>query len=434
MNSSAIFQLNHSQTRANTIQFQMNPTHVAYANTLRRLCMIGVETIGFRADIREDGATSDVQVKVNTTPMTNEMLAHRIGLIPIYVPDPLSWDPNRYSFVLHAVNETDEVMDVFASQFKVFETKGVDDRVQVASRLFFPPNEVTGQTCLLATLKPMMPGGKPEEILLEAKATRGIGRENARFIPTSQCSYGYTRDTDPVHQKQAFEQWLQRAKMIPDASVLDQTPEKKTALEREFQTLETNRCYLKNDKGEPYSFDFTIESVGVLDPAYIVRRACEAGATLCSQYTSDVLPPDVQLQRTDGFLHGFDYFFQKQDHTLGHLIQAWIDEHLIDHGEVTFVGYDIPHPLRDEMVLRIGVAENVENDEVVARQALQKAMAACQAMFLSWKDQWLQVAPSASVVAPSSSLVDASAASIPSATAKRTILRRPTPKSVTTES
>ena len=46
----------------NTITFQVSPTHVAYVNTLRRLMMTGVETVGFRADIKETGETTDVQI------------------------------------------------------------------------------------------------------------------------------------------------------------------------------------------------------------------------------------------------------------------------------------------------------------------------------------------------------------------------------------
>jgi DNA-directed RNA polymerase subunit L len=126
----------------------------------------------------------------------------------------------------------------------------------------------------------------------------------------------------------------------------------------------------------------------------------------------------------------FDFFFQKQDHTLGHLIQAWIDENAMKNGEVTFVGYDIPHPLRDEMVLRIGVAETSENDEVVARQAVQKAMTACQAMFLGWKDMWSAVsgrlASTSSSASASASAAVSSASATPTVPVKRPILRRPT--------
>jgi DNA-directed RNA polymerase subunit L/DNA-directed RNA polymerase alpha subunit len=376
--------------------------------------MTGVESVGFRADIRDDGATTDVIVEANTTPMTNEMLAHRIGLIPIHVQSPLKWDPEKYTFVLNVVNDTDEIKDVFASDFKVFERRG-EEMIPVPSSSFFIPNPVTHDTVLIATLKPLMPGGKPEEIRVQAKATVGNGRENARFIPTSQCAYGYTLDNDEARRKIFFEEWLNRSKMIKDPSILEKEPEKKEPLLREFKTLEINRCYLKNQNGEPYSFDFTIESVGVLTPEYIVLRGCELGAALCEKYTNVSFTEDVTIQQTEGKMSGFDFFFQKQDHTLGHLIQAWIDENAMKNGEVTFVGYDIPHPLRDEMVIRIGVADG---KEATAREVVANAMAACQAMFMTWRDQWSSlVLPVSGVVNPGSQVTTLKP--------KRAVVRRP---------
>ncbi len=414
----SVFQ-NARNTRENTIQFTLAPTHVAYANTLRRLCMTSVETVGFRADIRDNGATTDVEILANSTPMTNEMLAHRVGLIPLYVKTPTEWDPEKYTFILDKTNETEHAMDIFASDFQVLETRG-EDTIQIPSSTFFRPHPKSGETCLLAVLKPLMPGGKPEEIRIKAKASAGIGRENARFIPTAQCAYSYTRDESPEHQKRVFDDWIRRAKMI-DPAELEKDAVKKGEYTREFNTLEVNRCYLKNEGGEPYSFDFTVESVGVLDPAQIVLRACERGADLCKRYAVDNLPADVTVQRVEGQLLGWDFIFQGQDHTLGHLVQAWIDEHLIDSGEVTFVGYDIPHPLRDEMVIRIGVPD-AETDQS-ARKAIQKAMVACEAMFQTWRSQWAAIVQPAAVAAP----VAVEPGSAAAATVKRRIVRKPQP-------
>jgi DNA-directed RNA polymerase subunit L len=349
--------------------------------------------------------------------MTNEMLAHRFGLLPIHIPSPLQWDATKYTFILNAVNETEHSLDVFASDIQVLENRGEQGDVRIPSNTFFPLNPVTRDTSLIATLKPMMPGGKPEEIRITAKATLGTGRENARFIPTSQCAYGYTRNLDPEAQKKTFDEWLIRSKMISDPASLDTDPEKKGPLVREFKTLEINRCYLKDETtGEANSFDFTIESVGVLDPVYILIRACEAGAKLCESYAAEALPTDVTVQPIEGLVRGFDFFFQRQDHTLGHLIQAWIDTHLMGNGTITFVGYEIPHPLRDEMVLRIGISNGEESE---ARTALQKAMGACQSMFLGWREFWMSQQSGVRSSSGSSGLPGISMQP------KRTILRRP---------
>jgi DNA-directed RNA polymerase subunit L len=177
---------------------------------------------------------------------------------------------------------------------------------------------------------------------------------------------------------------------------------------------------LKNETtGEPNSFDFTIESVGVLDPMYIVSQACEAGIKLCEKYTSERLPQDVLVQPIECLVPGFDFFFQKQDHTLGNLMQAWIEENLMNNGTISFVGYDIPHPLRDEMVLRLGIQNG---DEATARDALRTAMNSCKTLFHTWLEEWRQfMTPTVSETIPTSV----------KPTAKRTILRRPGTAGVT---
>ena len=369
--------------RTNTITFRLSKTHVAYANTLRRLCMTSVETVGFRSDMKDDGSTADVRVLSNSTPMTNEMLAHRIGLLPIYISNPLEWDSDKYKFVLNMVNTEEKTVDVCAGDFKILEKKG-DGYVEIPSHKFFRPHPETHDTCLIASLKPLMAGGKPEEIHIEAIATVGVGRENARFIPTTQCAYAYTRDRNPLKEKEVFERWLQIAKDVNPAEI-DQDEKRKGELIREFNTLEINRCFLKDDTGEPYSFDFAIETVGVLHPAQIIARACQKGAELCRPFAEDALGTDVTVQHSEGQLLGYDFFFQGQDHTLGHLLQAWIDKNMMERGDITFVGYDIPHPLRDEMVIRIGVKDGKEE---TARGAIKTAAQACYGMFAQWYTEW----------------------------------------------
>lgn len=376
---------NLDKSRLNTLKFQLAPTHVAYANTLRRLCMTSVKMVGFNSDIRDDGSTTDVKVVANSTPMTNEMLAHRIGLLPFHEESPHTWDADKYEFSLNVTNETNTTRDVTASDIVVKEKTG-DAMVAVPSSRFFKPHPLTRETCLLAVLKPLLPGGKPEEVCFTAKATVGTGRENARWIPTAQCAYSYTLDKAPERQDAVFNEWLGRSKKISDPLGLkEKEPEKHASLMKEFQTLEINRCYLKKEDGEPYSFDFTIETAGVLSPEYIIEEACTNGANMCKRYSSENLPDDVVVNAADGRIRGWDFIFQRQDHTLGNCIQSWLDENLVGKGEITFAGYDVPHPLRDEMVIRIGCEDG---EEKTARDALRRAMISCGTMFTNWREQW----------------------------------------------
>lgn len=218
-------------------------------------------------------------------------------------------------------------------------------------------------------------GDNVEEVHVECIASLGNGRENARFIPTCECAYGYSRDDDADKIRKAFESWCSRYKKI-DASSLESDPEKKETLMREFNTLEIQRVYKVDENGEPNSFDFGIESVGILDPKYILHRACVVGSDLFARFgegdeENEALPEEVYVRPADSEMTGFDFLILRQDHTLGNAIQTWLDLHLIDpNGNIYYAGYKIPHPLKDEMVLRIGVRDNSQSTAIrVFKQA-----------------------------------------------------------------
>jgi DNA-directed RNA polymerase subunit L len=155
--------------------------------------------------------------------------------------------------------------------------------------------------------------------------------------------------------------------------------------------MEVQRCYKTDENGEPNSFDFLVESVGVLDPVYIVARAIDILQAKLLKYgsmdTGD-LPDTVRVTPADARMKGFDFVFQQEDHTLGNLLQSWMEQNLME-GEITFVGYKVPHPLRDEMLLRVGVESGLDT---AARAAVAKAARECAKLFSEWAAQWATVA------------------------------------------
>jgi DNA-directed RNA polymerase subunit L/DNA-directed RNA polymerase alpha subunit len=371
--------------------FQLAPTHVTYANTLRRRILTGVETVAFRADMTATGTTTDVEIVRNDTPMTNEMLADRIGLLPIHVLEPLKWKKDQYIFELEVKGQEGKTTNVEAGQFRIKSMANImgqdDEKSDASAAEFFPRNPITDSTCLIATLQPGT-GPTQQVIHLKAAASIGTGREHARFSPVSQCSYEYTLSDDEDRRQTMFLQWLDTAKK---ASGVDLESERGKELIREFETMQIKRCFKINDKGEPDSFDFTIESAGVLPVSYIVDRACAVGEQMCSQYMHlhmGDLPDDVIVSTSDSRMIGYDFLFQKHDHTLGNLLQTWLVEHHIEGDEepkVTYAGYAVPHPLRDEMVLRIGVADR---SELTARLAIATAAKGCVTMFKNLRAKW----------------------------------------------
>lgn len=377
----------------NMLSFQLSPTNAAYANTLRRMILIGVESVAFRADMNDKGQTTDVTVLENTTPMTNEMLADRIGLIPVHA-NPDTWNPDEYKFELKIENSSPDTLPVKAEHFDVRKQGVVEgENSLVGNKQFFQPNPKTNDTTLIALLKGKQPTQTGQKIHLIAKATVGTGRDHIRFSPVCQCSYGCTIDTDEERQKVAFEKWIKASKnKKPDD--LKENEALKATLQKEFDTMEIQRCYMRDPTtGEPNSFEFTVESVGVQPVEWIVNRALENIEKRLSKYTNmdKQVPESVTIQPADARMKGFDFIFQHEDHTLGNLLQTFMDQNMMNK-DITFVGYKVPHPLRDEMVLRVGMdfPLDVEKDGKQSAAALAVASAAmeCANMFRKWREDW----------------------------------------------
>ncbi len=185
--------------------------------------------------------------------------------------------------------------------------------------------------------------------------------------------------------------------MVTVTADMSKDAEPLKSLLAEFNTMEVNRVFQVDEKGEPFSFDFVIRSIGTLEAPYIVQRACDVGEAMVARYTSidtagHATMPEVVVSPAESRLLGFDFLFTGHDHTLGNLLQTWLTENHVGAAEgtgktpVTYAGYVIPHPLRDEMLLRIGVADG---KEVTARKALAEACAGCADMFRQLKMAWM---------------------------------------------
>lgn len=367
--------------------FRASPLHVTIANTIRRQVLSAVPTIGFKTEPPE---VSDVHIEKNTTPLVNEMLAHRIGMIPIAVRDLSTFNPEDYEFQINVENVGRQPVNVSASDFVVIKrTDG--NEVRLPTEDFFPPDPITKETALITVLRPQYNmDSPPEKLVVRAKASVDTGRTNMRFSPVAQCSYEYTRDPDPSRENAIMLNWMANSKKVPDASKL--TPERLEELKREFNTLEIQRCYLQNEKGEPYDFTFHLESVGVFSVPEIIERSLQACENIVTPYTAlDVeLPPNVQIKRAANRMNGcFELAFQEEEHTLGNLIQTYLTERHIEgqnQPRLTYAGYKVPHPLRKEMVL---IASATDGQEESVRKAIAEVCIYLKGYFASMRKTWV---------------------------------------------
>jgi len=382
-----------TQTGKIQASFRVSPIHVTVANTLRRQILAAIHTVGFKTEPPE---ASDVFIETNTTPLVNEMLMHRIGMIPIAITNPADFQTDEYEFRINVENVGRTPVSVTASDFTVIKRSiGEAKEETLPTKDFFPADPITKQTALITVLRPQYNMDSPtEKLLIRAKASVATGRQNMRYSPVAQCSYEYTLDKDPSRQNALFLTWMATSKKVPDPAAV--APERVQELKREFETLEIQRCYLENDKKEPYDFTFHVESVGVLSVPTIIERGLKACEDIVSPYTTlDVeLTPNltISVAKTRFSANGYELVFQNEEHTLGNLLQTFIVERHIEGSEepkLVYAAYKVPHPLRQEMVM---VLASADGEEATVRKALATVCIYLKQYFKDAATKWSLVA------------------------------------------
>lgn len=387
--------------------FKLTGTNMTVANTLRRCVLSETRSVGFRADLT-NAADPGVEIKKNTSVIFNEMLAHRLTLLPLGVVRIDEFDPERYEFVLRVKNEergpigTAAVRHVRAGDFILRERQesgDYEDLPAAATQAMFPPDPITKETALLVTLRPQWNPEQPaEEIDLKTRAVIGTGREFMGFCPVAQCAFGNTPDTDPVRQEQFFNEWLGAYKKVADPTTLP--PEAVEKFRAEWRTMAAQRCFLVDERGEPNSFDFVVESVGVRPVKDIVAEGIQAVVKLVDPYTVAEAPAEevgIRTQPVDSRMNGIDVIFEGHEHTLGCLLQAMITEIYLDSdapdSPITYAGYKVRHPLKREVTLRLGIREGVAADPAtVARTVIAEAAKRARAIFEELGRSWAATA------------------------------------------
>ena len=103
-----------------TLTLNINNVDVSFPNALRRIILSDIETVAFNTD---EYLNSDLKILTNTTPLHNEFILHRLGLIPINITNVDDFNTNKYKFILNKENTTNDIISVTTEDFEVYDTE-----------------------------------------------------------------------------------------------------------------------------------------------------------------------------------------------------------------------------------------------------------------------------------------------------------------------
>lgn len=249
------------EEKDNSLRFLLKDVNHSYANALRRAMMAEVPSM----------AIDDVIIIENTSVLYDEVIAHRLGLIPLktdldafVLPEEcdckseLGCSKCRASFTLEA-ESVDEPVIVYSS-----DLKGDSEVVPVSGGI------------------PIVKLGPAQRLKLELYAKLGRGLEHAKWQPVSACAYKYlpkvNLNADNLANPAVVIQVCPADVYVPD-------PENKIAVRDELACtlcmdcvekatpIDAKKAFPIKIEGDENSFIFNVESTGCMPSRRIVAEA-----------------------------------------------------------------------------------------------------------------------------------------------------------------
>lgn len=158
-------------SKNDSIEFKLKNTDLAFANSLRRVIISEVPTM----------AVDMVQVTENTSPLFDEFVVHRLGLVPL-----VSEDIDNYNFPLNCPCK--DGCDKCKVDFDISVKCDKEDTMNVTSEDFIPKNK----ECKVKPVKYQDPIvitklKKGQSINMTLTAKKGIGKTHAKWSPVCTC-------------------------------------------------------------------------------------------------------------------------------------------------------------------------------------------------------------------------------------------------------
>lgn len=323
--------------------FEINNIDLAIINGIRRVILTDIPIPGIIGEKLENDDPS-VDILINNGALHNEIIIHRIGLIPICLKEDEidDYKDNSIHIELNVKNTTNKMLDVRTSDITATRETATRNTTNITKEelaTIFSANKISGDHILITRLR------TGEHLHFKAKVVKRTGRDNASFNPVSLSNFSYIQDPKEADKK---------------TNILDK-----------------ERSYYKNKYGDAVRFKFDIESINHnIGPKYLVSKSLdiimnklellrrELNNEPVAAATAATAATKVKIQQFQDIAGTYEFIIEDEDDTLGNIIQSYIHNHFIrennkykDKISCTYIGYICPHPLKSLMILRISLED-----------------------------------------------------------------------------
>lgn len=331
------------------LHFTLSNAHTSTANALRRIILSEIPTLVFRTFPHEANRAT---FHANTSRHHNEILKQRLSCIPIHMTDS-EFEYKDYYCEISVKNTEEHVIYVTTADFKV-KYRGSNLENQELSKKMFPADTITGEYIDFARLMPRVSNySEGEELHITADFDMGFAKQDSTFNVCCTCSYGFTPDT--VKQDEAWETRVtdqQKSKAGAAAGKDESASASASEHKKNWKLLDAQRIVVAN------SFDFVVETVGVIKNGELLRKACDIMKIKCEAFVKNIenatmanrniVPADVTIP------NAYNIILRNEDYTLGKALEHMMYcKHYLGEQSLVFCAFKKTHPHDDDSYIQV---------------------------------------------------------------------------------
>ena len=335
------------------LKFELVNVNISIANSLRRIILSEIPCVVFKTSPYEE---SKAEIDINTTRMNNELIKQRLSCIPIHINDR-NINIDNLVLEIDEKNDTDSIKIITTKDFKITDKQSKKNVTLEIRNAIFPPDKITNNYIDFVRLMPKTSITEGEQLKLTCDFSISNAKDDSMFNVVSNCSYGFTKDNNKVNQAREQLETVLREKYDDQNKIKQEL--------KDFDLLTSQRYFKQNDEGQPNSFDFIIETIGIYTNFELVTLACDVLIEKLNNINEKINSDDTLITKSNVTINNcYDILLKNEDYTLGKIIEYIFYEYYYKSKESTFVGFIKQHPHIDESVIRIAFDKKRNKDHV----------------------------------------------------------------------